>query len=87
MSARILRYEVPVDGWFHTLELCGCDILHVGCRDRGVVEFWNLDHGEEARSRTFTVVGTGHEIPAGCRYVGTAVVGPLVWHLLERVSP
>ena len=30
---------------------------------------------------TFTVVGTGHPVPAGFDYAGTFFDGPYVWHV------
>lgn len=89
MSA-VYRYEVPVDGSVHTFKLAGGDSIKVGLRKEGVVEFWavyNEDVGEQERA--FTVVGTGHELPAdtikvwGYAYDGH---GSLVWHLVEVVS-
>jgi hypothetical protein len=92
---RILRYEVPVDGDDHAIQLTGA-ILHVSAPWRHVVEFWALsteteDHGVRCY---FQVFGTGQEIgPAAYRHVGTAIV-PIdqsiggvrpVWHLMERV--
>ena len=38
MSARIHRYQVPVDDQVHVIELNGTP-AHVGCRDPEVVEF------------------------------------------------
>ena len=82
----IYRYEVPVDDQVHEFKLTGA-ILQVACRRRGVVEFWALQNGGSANpvTRRLLVFGTGHPIPFGHAYVGTALDGPLVWHLMERV--
>lgn len=84
---RIYRYEVPVDGSRHDLELTG-PILHVSCRngDPRIVHIWALEGVSQPSSRRLRVFGTGHEIPEDYSYVGTAVCEPLVWHLLEQVS-
>jgi hypothetical protein len=60
--------------------------LGVGPRAQHVVDFW-YEH-DDARAeveRTFVVVGTGHEVPAGARYCGTTARTDdgLVWHLFE----
>ena len=34
--------------------------------------------------RGFAIIGTGHDVPSGAEYVGTAHVGPFVWHVFER---
>jgi hypothetical protein len=85
MTERIFRYEVPVDDDVHPIELSG-RVVHVGCRDPKVVEFWALHAGGPTTERVFYVVGTGHHIPGGwTEHVGTAVApgGQLVWHLME----
>jgi len=87
MSARIFRYEVPVDDQWHEVKLLG-NPLAVGCREVAVVEFWAraYDDGSVGYRRRFMVVGTGHPFPSHLRYWGTAVApgGSLVWHLLEE---
>lgn len=86
MTARIFRYEVPVDDQPHTIALFA-NPLAVGCRDPRVVEFWAIAHdGLSVLDRTFLVVGTGYPLPeGGTQYWGTAVApgGQLVWHLME----
>lgn len=84
MSQIIYRYEVPVDDQWHGHDLSG-SVLHVGCRNPRVVEFWALHTGGFTVRRLFQVVGTGQPLPAGSRHVGTAIApgGRLVWHLVE----
>lgn len=79
----IYRYEVPVDDRWHPIPGCSTPV-HVGCRDPRVVEFWAF-HRPDLPPRDFRVYGTGHPIPDGAEYRGTAVApgGSLVWHLLE----
>jgi hypothetical protein len=86
---RILRYEVPVDDEWHTFDLPRGPIVHVACRERAVVEFWQLDAGDGLRlpPRAFCVFGTGQPLPpAAGRHIGTAfdAGGALVWHLMEH---
>lgn len=89
MTARIFRYQVPVDDQVHVIDLNG-NPYHVGCRDPEQVEFWAIHRdGVPTKARRFLVVGTGHELPPEPRRVwGTAVApgGALVWHLIE-VTP
>ena len=81
---RILRYEVPVDGQWHVHLLSGA-ALHVAARRPDVVELWAMDTGVPGLRRAFRVLGTGEPLPAteDVRHVGTALIGPLVWHLIE----
>ena len=79
------RYEVPVDDRPHR-HILGGPIVHVAGRFVDAVEFWAIhdDDGEQAQ-RTFQVVDTGEEIPAGATHVGSAIApgGRFVWHLFE----
>jgi hypothetical protein len=82
----IYRYEVPIDGDWHTLPLSGA-VLHVDCRAPGTVELWALRSGGPELSRAFQVVGTGQPLPAGWkRHVGTCLSPDrqLVWHVVEQ---
>lgn len=88
MSARIYRYQVPVDGGVHVIELNGSP-HHIGCRDRDYVEFWAIHRDAvPLREHRFTVIGTGQSLPQPHRIWGTAVAPgqTLVWHLVE-VTP
>lgn len=85
MTNRIFRYEVPVDGRWHIVT--SGPVLHVGCRDEDFVEFWAdaPEEGVVAETRHFRVFGTGHPMPDGLVYVGTAVApgDRYVWHLVS----
>lgn len=93
---RVLHYWLPVADNPTTIKLMG-DPLHVAASRLGVgpnaqhtVEFWAEGNfcGEGERERAFQVFGTGHPLPEGARYWGTAPRTPegLVWHLYE-VTP
>lgn len=79
----IYRYEVPVDGQVHAIELSG-KILHVASRRPEVVEFWALSSGGVSITRRFRVYGTGHTLPEGpVTMCGTALDRDYVWHLVD----
>lgn len=93
MSNRyMLRYEVEVNDEPQTLDVQG-SVLHVAAiREKGEaigthkVEFWaEGDPNKRGEQRTFQVFGTGHQIPDGAVWRGTADRTPegLVWHLFE----
>lgn len=85
MSGVIYRYEILVDGEWHSIEMRG-DVVHVGCRKDNVVEFWSLVHpGALPAKRAFRVFGTGHTLPLGLRHVGTTISTSklFAWHLFE----
>ena len=78
------RYRVPVDDRPHTIELTSWP-RHVASRTHGEVEFWaESDPRVTPEPIAFIVIGTGHTVPPGARYVGTALAEfGLVWHLYE----
>jgi hypothetical protein len=85
VSARILRWEVPVDDRPHIHQFAG-PIVHVGCRNRALVEFWSQEpDGGQRQARVFQVFGTGHNLPADASHIGSVITagGQLVWHLME----
>jgi hypothetical protein len=85
MSKRqVFRYVVPVDDRPHVIHLTN-DPLHVA---NGMtldeVEFWaERDMDAPEYPAAFQVVGTGHPVPDGARYVGTCprTREGYVWHL------
>lgn len=88
----IYRYEVPVDGQWHAVDMTG-DIVHVAARELEVVEVWAFAGADSRHVKELRVFGTGHALPAGyggapLRHVGTALVrnSGLVWHLFQRMA-
>jgi hypothetical protein len=81
----IYRYKVPVDDLVHEHKLTG-RLLSVanGPGEPRDVEFW-AEHDDTLPEYAFKflVVGTGHPVPEGGTYVGTAprTREGLVWHL------
>lgn len=59
-------------------------VIHVA-EQRGMICLWALVNREEpAEPRKFLIRGTGQEVEADLRYVGTAHVNPFVWHIFEK---
>lgn len=89
-SARIFRYEIPVDDQWHAVPQSSMP-LYVSCRDPRVVEFWAWHRPEihdvpGLTDREYRVYGTGHPVDEEVWYAGTAIApgGSLVWHLMTR---
>jgi hypothetical protein len=85
--AAIYRYEVPVDGQWHDLELTGT-VLHVASRQPDAVEIWALQGCDAPTGHRYQVFGTGQPLPeTAMAHVGTALApGGLVWHLIEAMD-
>lgn len=45
-----------------------------------------VDAVQQLEMRSFVIVETGREIPAGAQYIGTAHMEPIAWHLFEVKS-
>lgn len=89
----VWKFVVPVDDREHEIVLPGPGkIVHVGVQGGDVVvwaEFRNIGGHDGATTLRLRVFGTGHEIvdvPDPYRHVGTAFVGPFVWHVYQRSS-
>jgi hypothetical protein len=86
MAKTIYRYQVPIDDRAHILALSSDPVSVAISPDLTYMEFWAEHHsGAGVRDRAFQVYGTGHPVPDGAEYVGTAPrtrLG-LVFHLYE----
>lgn len=83
MARAMFRYEVPLDGKEHAILLRGDPVCVANCVDG--LEFW-AEYSDDAitSTRFFRVFGTGHPVPDGAAYVGTAPrINGFVWHLYE----
>lgn len=84
----VFRYEIPVDGEWHDLELSG-QILQVASRKPDLVELWAFQGADLPRARRLQAFGTGQPLPedTAVLHVGTALApGGFVWHLFEAVA-
>lgn len=62
----------------------GATVKAVG-QQTGTVTLWaEVFTDNEPEKRAFFVYGTGHAIPPGFEYVGTALCDPFVWHVYEQ---
>jgi hypothetical protein len=79
------RYKVGLEGP-EVIGLTGDPVAFGPLGFEAGIEFWaEHDFDKLPVSRTFVIVGTGHIIPDGAVYRGTAPRTPegLVWHLFE----
>ncbi len=85
MMLKIWKYEVPVNGRHYDIDIPkGATIVHVGAQHSDTVSFWAIvDEHAPTEHRSFMVVGTGHAFPDNWRHVGSVLMEPFVWHLLE----
>lgn len=71
----------------------GAEIVRLGPRGpahgqaRVTPTLWALvDDDNPTEPRRFLVVGTGHPLPRGARYVGSWDSAPFVWHVVELIG-
>lgn len=95
MTRRMLRYQVPADDEWHTVELkAGASVFIAAHSERGPdrVDFWaegdldeNFAPAGPLEPRKFRVFGTGQPLPDGVVWRATTARSPegLVWHLME----
>lgn len=81
----VYRYQVGIDGP-EEIGLTSGPLAIGALGDSDGIEFWaEHDDAKAEVSRLFVIVGTGHRIPDGAVYIGSAPRTPegLVWHLYE----
>ena len=59
--------------------------LFVANQNDKVCAWFEVETDFEMETRTFLIHGTGHPIPPGEFWRGSAIVGPFVWHVYEVV--
>jgi hypothetical protein len=88
----MFKYLIPVQDEPTTLQLpVGATIVEAGVQRPGFgqvaheISLWAEvpTRDERTTRRTFTVIGTGHEIPHRGAHVGTVLDGAFVWHVYE----
>lgn len=82
-ASAILRYEIRIGDPIPFSVPAG-EVVLVHEHRQGLdnrVEVWIRVADGEIRTQTVRVFGTGQEIPAGWRSLGSCVAGPFVWHL------
>ena len=64
------------------IQIDGAGLFLHFAMQRGVPTLWmEVDPHAEKVERTFTIVGTGHDVPDDAGYCGTTLDGSFVWHL------
>ena len=79
---RILRYEIHIDDTAQRVP--AGKVVLVQAHRQGLgnrLEVWIQVAEGETQTQTLRVFGTGQEIPAGWRPLGSCVAGRFVWHV------
>lgn len=88
----IWKFLVPIG--LNALEASGPRHIPgpIGCRHVGMdpatlepAVWWEVDTEQPPAYRRLVALGTGAEIPPGFLPLGTAICGPHVWHVFERL--
>jgi hypothetical protein len=81
----VWKYDVPLAGAVASLTMpAGATVVHVGTQHENFVTFWaEVEPSNPTVLRGFRIVGTGHQVADGDKYVGTTIAAPFVWHLYE----
>ena len=58
-------------------------VLHVGNQGGSLCLWAEVDPQSATTKRTFRIIGTGHPVPVGLEYIGSAVIDPFVWHVFQ----
>jgi len=89
MAHRIWKYRLHIKGGEQEFGIPeGATVLYVGKnpQDYSLAVWVDVpDSTALAQKRLFEIIGTGHEVPAGTRYLGTVVLDEFAWHILEVI--
>lgn len=83
----IFKYRLDIEN-LQIIEMpIGAQILHVD-NQRGELCLWALvTPGMITKDRVIEIIGTGQPMDDYSRkHIGSAVVGPYVWHVFERMD-
>lgn len=81
-------YKYPLALGMNVIDLPFGSSIEAVAQQHGTVAMWaEVNSENKPETRTFYVYGTGHPIPAGFVYVGTAFGDPFVWHIYEQKKP
>lgn len=84
---RIYKEVVHPANYDNWITLSGFRIVSVG-EQAGNLCLWYTAGGEEPDMKfQYKVVGTGWDFDGDCIVVGSVIMGPFVWHILERHLP
>ena len=76
----IYKYVIERDG----IEMPkNAQIVHVGTHIDEFCIWAIVDTEADTETRYFDVVGTGHELASGVKYLDTVHQPPFVWHIVE----
>tara|TARA_R110002020_G_scaffold193923_1_gene394506 strand:- start:4226 stop:4492 length:267 start_codon:yes stop_codon:yes gene_type:complete len=83
----IYKYEIPVGGGNIKMPYVST-ALSVGVQNGSLMLWAEVDPDSSDVTSRFEVFGTGHDIPEDMgvsrRFIGTAFMDSLVWHVYER---
>jgi hypothetical protein len=85
----IHKYQIPVDGNLHSIDITG-PVIHVEAASDTLVNMWAISGLVSIPEKVhYCVVSTGNELPKNAVHVGTTSRTPngFVWHLIEVPLP
>lgn len=84
---RVNKYAINESGQRVSMPI-GAKFLHVQRQGNNLCLWVEVETHKPFEERVFEVIGTGYEVAANLKYVGTAVfeVSGLVLHLYERIA-
>lgn len=87
-------WKFPVSPHWASVEIVmpeGAKFLHVGQQDNTPMVWFHVDPDAEPEPRRFATIATGQRLDDAVverlTYLGTAICGPLVWHIFEDTGP
>jgi hypothetical protein len=85
---KVFKYPLTISSKFELQLPKGATILSAQIQSESPVMWAEVDPEATKTARTLYIVGTGHDVPVGARFVSTfqEMGGQLIWHLYEAAS-
>jgi hypothetical protein len=89
MSKYVWKYPLEIKNGGQKIDtFAGSNIVHCDSQNGQLCLWIEVDPSNRPLTVIFHVIGTGHPIPPGTSWVGTAQQPPFVWHVYEeRLQP
>ena len=81
----IYKYEIGLGSKIDILLPSDAKVLLVEVQGMAPCVWVEHDLEKPKITRTFSIIGTGHEIPEEAAHVGSFQMPPFVWHLYEKL--
>ena len=84
MTHTIHKYQLRLDAIRVDVEIpMNAEFLHFGYQGTEPYVWYEVDEANPKETVSFEIIGTGWDVPAGCKHLSSNIIGNYVWHLYK----